>query len=108
VDKFKDIRNSNRIPILNLLASILNLHTCMILSCSLGLNNGTLYLRVEVWMQNHKKGNFPDLLFLQLLLLPTAFVEASLTELTASVQPARHSKNIYNCNDESHFRFKGL
>jgi len=75
----------------------------MILSCSLGLNNGTLYLHEEVWMQNHKKGKFPDLLFLQLLLLPIASVEASLREPMVSVQPERHSKNFYNGEDESHF-----
>jgi hypothetical protein len=108
MNKVRDVRNSSRIPILNLLASILNVLTCMILSCSLGLNNGTLYLHEEVWMQNHKKGKFLDLLFLQLLLLPTAFAEASLRELMASVQPERHSKNIYNCENESHFCFKGL
>jgi len=107
-DKFSDIRTLSRITILNLLALILNLHTCMILSCSLGLNNGTLYLHAEVWMQNHKKGKFPDLLFLQLLLLPIASVEASLRELMVSVQPERQSKNIYNCEDESYFCFKGF
>ena len=80
----------------------------MILSCSLGLNNGTLYLHEEVWLQNHKKGKFPDLLFLQLLLLPVAFVEASLRKPMVSVQPERHSKNVYNCEDESHFCFKGF
>jgi len=47
-------------------------------------------------MQNHKKGKFPDLLFPQLLLLPVAFVEASLRELMVSVQPERHSKNTYS------------
>jgi len=59
-------------------------------------------------MQNHKKGKFPDLLFPQLLLLPVAFVEASLRELMVSAQPKRHSKNVYNCEDESHFYFKGF
>ena len=78
----------------------------MTLSCSLGLNNGRLYLHEEVWMRNHKKGKFPDLLFPQLLLLQIAFVEASLRELMVSVQPERHSKNAYNCIDESHFCFK--
>jgi len=51
-------------------------------------------------MQNHKKGKFPDLLFPQLLLLPIAFVEASLREPTVSVQPERHSKNVYKCENE--------
>lgn len=57
-------------------------------------------------MQNHKKGKFPDLQFLQLLLLPVAFVEASLRKPMVSVHPERHRKNVYNCEDESHFCFK--
>jgi hypothetical protein len=100
------LRIRSRITILNLMAQTLNLHTCMILSCTLGLDNGTLYLHDEVWMQNHKKDKFPDLLFLQLSLLPTAFVEASLRKLMASVQPERHSKNICKYEEESRFHFK--
>jgi len=51
-------------------------------------------------MQNHKKGKFPDLLFLQLLFLPSAFVEASLRKPMVSVQPERYKKNVYNGEDE--------
>jgi hypothetical protein len=38
--------------------------------------------------------------------IPAAFVEASLRKLMASVQPERHSKNIYKYEEESRFHFK--
>jgi len=45
-------------------------------------------------------GKFPDLLFLQLSLPPTAFVAASLRELMASVQPVRHARNVHSSKHE--------